>query len=84
MSDWDEEEKIYQANHEKYLENIGKELDLQRESQNQYQWTRPKIEVKRNYNERYQRGFHQTFPPKAPKRQAYPTGKYDRDQGHPA
>ena len=75
MSDWDEEEAKYLANREKYLENKEKEFDLQRKSQNQSEvamqnnteWTRPKIGVRRNYNERYQRGFYQTFPPKAAK-----------------
>ena len=49
MADWDEEEAKYLANPEKYLENIGKELDLQREIQNQSElatqikWTRPEV-----------------------------------------
>ena len=78
MADWDEEEAKYLANPEKYIENLGKELDLQRESQtrseiatqNNIKWTRPKIGVRRNYYERYQRGFYQTFPSKAAKRLA--------------
>ena len=73
MSDWDEEEAKYMADSAKYLENIEKQLDLQRESQksqveNKIKWTRPKIGVRRNYYQRFQRGFHQTFPPKAAKR----------------
>ena len=82
MADWDEEEAKYLANPEKYIENLGKELDLQRESQtrseiatqNNIKWTRPKIGIRRNYYERYQRGFYQTLPPKGAKRLACPTG----------
>ena len=33
MADWDEEEAKYLANPEKYIENLGKKLDLQRESE---------------------------------------------------
>ena len=39
-------------------------------TQNNIKWTRPKIGVRRNYYERYQRGFYQTFPSKAAKRLA--------------
>ena len=76
MIDWDEEEAKYLANPEKYLQNIGKELDLQREIQNQRKLARPEAGVKRNYNERYQSGFYQTFPSKAAKRLACPTGHF--------
>lgn len=78
MADWDAEEARYLNNPEEYIENLGKELDEQREIQKRreaalkvkIQWIRPNIGVKRNYNERLQTGFHQSFPPKAAKRPA--------------
>ena len=72
MTDWDEKEAKYLANPEKYIENLEKELDLQRESQseiatqNHIQWTRPKIGVRRNYYERYQRSSTKPFLRKPP------------------
>ena len=72
MTYWDEKEAKYLANPEKYIENLEKELDLQRESQseiatqNHIQWTRPKIGVRRNYYEKYQRGSTKPFLRKQP------------------
>ena len=74
MSDWEEEENKYFENPEKYMENIEKQLDLEREIRNKNQITmqlkcfRSEAGVKRNYEERNQRGFHLSYPPKAPKR----------------
>ena len=80
MADWDENENAYNADPEKYLANLEVELTQQREAQNLREattlsnpkWTRPRIGVRRDryQSERYQRGFHQTFPPKAAKRPA--------------
>ena len=76
MADWDADEARYLNNPEEYIENLGKELNEQREIQRrrdatlkeEFQWIRPKIGVKRNYDEKLQRGFH--HPPKAAKRPA--------------
>ena len=76
MGDWDEAETRYNANPENWLALLEVELTQQREAQNlrdetiwnnNPKWTRPKI-GKRTNSERYQRGFYQTFPPKATKR----------------
>ena len=76
MSDWDEAETRYNADPEKFLASLEAEINQQRKAQNlrdatiwndNPKWTRPKI-GKRNNSERYQRGFYQTFPPKATKR----------------
>ena len=85
MADWDENENAYNADPEKYLANLEVELTQQREAQNLKEatissnpkWTRPKIGVRRDYSERYQRGFHQTFPQKAAKRPALGTAVLD-------
>ena len=85
MADWDENENAYNADPEKYLANLEVELTQQREAQNLREatiltnpkWTRPRIGVRRDYSERYQRGFHQTFPPKAAKRPAIGTAVID-------
>ena len=85
MADWDENENAYNADPEKYLANLEVELTQQREAQNLREatissnpkWTRPKIGVRRDYSERYQRGFHQTFPQKAAKRPALGTAVLD-------
>ena len=76
MADWDAEEAKYSENPETYIENLGKELDQQRASQAHMQdamrddlkWITPRKGARRNYNERNQRGFHHTFPPKEEKR----------------
>ena len=75
MADWDENENAYNADPEKYLENLEAELTQQREAKNlreatilsNSRWKRPRIGVKRNYSERQQKGFHQTFLPIATK-----------------
>ena len=54
MADWDEEEAKYLANPEKYIENLGKELDLQRESQTR------SMSDRNNYSEYDDREQHQT------------------------
>ena len=85
MADWDENENAYNADPEKYLANLEVELTQQREAQNLREatiltnpkWTRPRIGVRRDYSERYQRGFQQTFPPKAAKRPAIGTAVID-------
>ena len=92
MADWDENENAYNADPEKYLANLEVELTQQREAQNLREatissnpkWTRPTIGVRRDYSERYQRGFHQTFPPKATKRPAFGTAVLNSHQGHGA
>ena len=69
MADWDENENAYNADPEKYLANLEVELTQQREAQNLREattlsnpkWTRPRIGVRRDYSERYQRGADSFF-----------------------
>ena len=81
MADWEQSENEYNADPEKYLENLEAELTQQREAQklreaamwNIPKWTKPRIGVRRNQSERFERGFVQFFPPKAMKRPALDT-----------
>ena len=76
MGDWDVEEEKYLENPGKFIEDLAKELDEERVLQeqrragmkNKIKWEKPRIGIRRNYSQRGQRGFHQSFPPKEVKR----------------